>query len=42
MEIIAIILWLIGGIIGYIDGRALGHVCPPSKEEPPKKDDLPT
>jgi hypothetical protein len=42
MEIIAFILWLLGGIIGYIDGRVLGHVCPPKKKEHEKRDDLST
>jgi hypothetical protein len=36
MEIIAAILWLLGFIVGYIDGRAFGHI------DPPEKDDLST
>jgi|GEM_PF-3868579 len=26
MEIIAIILWLLGFMVGYIDGRAFNHI----------------
>jgi hypothetical protein len=37
MEVIAIILWLLGFIVGYIDGQAFGHIDPPKK-----KDDLST
>jgi hypothetical protein len=37
MEVIAIILWLLGFIVGYIDGRVFGRIDPPRK-----KDDLST
>jgi hypothetical protein len=37
MEVIAIILWLLGFIVGYIDGLVFSRI-----DDPPDKDDLST